>query len=71
MEEKLVPTSEIRFVLEQYIKAGVGELDRAKLPQLLELKYNAIRGDVVELGSITEIFIYRVSASQTLLTTRG
>ena len=58
MEEKLVPTSEIRFVLEQYIKAGVGELDRAKLPQLLELKYNAIRGAVVELGSITEIFIY-------------
>ena len=28
------------FVLEQYIKAGVGELDRAKLPQLLELKYH-------------------------------
>lgn len=26
------------FVLDQYIKEGVGELDRSKLPQLLELK---------------------------------
>jgi type I restriction enzyme, R subunit len=48
------------FVLEQYIKAGVGELDRAKLPQLLELKYHAIRDAVAELGSvgsISEVFI--------------
>ena len=48
------------FVLEQYIKAGVGELDRAKLPQLLELKYHAVRDAVTELGSvanINEVFI--------------
>ncbi len=48
------------FVLEQYIKAGVGELDRAKLPQLLELKYHAVRDAVTELGSvanISEVFI--------------
>jgi type I restriction enzyme, R subunit len=48
------------FVLEQYIKAGVGELDRAKLPQLLELKYHAVRDAVAELGSvssISEVFI--------------
>ncbi len=48
------------FVLEQYVKAGVGELDRSKLPQLLELKYHAIRDAVAELGSvgsISEIFI--------------
>jgi type I restriction enzyme R subunit len=48
------------FVLEQYIKAGVGELDRAKLPQLLELKYHAVRDAVKELGSvanISEVFI--------------
>jgi type I restriction enzyme, R subunit len=48
------------FVLEQYIKAGVGELDRSKLPQLLELKYHAVRDAVAELGSvgsISEIFI--------------
>jgi type I restriction enzyme, R subunit len=48
------------FVLEQYIKVGVGELDRAKLPQLLELKYHNVRDAVAELGSvgsISEIFI--------------
>ncbi len=48
------------FVLEQYIKAGVGELDRSKLPQLLELKYHAVRDAVTELGSvanISEVFI--------------
>jgi type I restriction enzyme, R subunit len=43
------------FVLEQYVKAGVGELDRAKLPQLLELKYHAIRDAVAELGSVGSI----------------
>ncbi len=48
------------FVLEQYIKAGVGELDRSKLPQLLELKYHAVRDAVEELGSvanISEVFV--------------
>lgn len=50
----------IDFVLEQYIKAGVGELDRTKLPQLLELKYHTVRDAVAELGSvanISEVFI--------------
>ncbi|MGL5833280.1 MAG: type I restriction-modification enzyme R subunit C-terminal domain-containing protein, partial [Waterburya sp.] len=48
------------FVLEQYVKVGVGELDRAKLPQLLELKYHNIHDAVAELESvanINEIFI--------------
>jgi len=48
------------FVLEQYIKVGVGELDRSKLPQLLELKYHTVRDAVGELGSvanISEVFI--------------
>ena len=48
------------FVLEQYIKAGVGELDRTKLPQLLELKYHTLRDAVEQLGSvakISEVFI--------------
>lgn len=48
------------FVLEQYIKAGVGELDRTKLPQLLELKYHTVRDAVEALGSvasISEVFI--------------
>jgi len=48
------------FVLEQYIKAGVGDLDRTKLPQLLELKYHTVCDAVEELGSvanISEVFI--------------
>ena len=50
----------LEFVLEQYIQEGVGELDRSKLPQLLELKYHAVRDAVEELGkvaNISEVFI--------------
>lgn len=43
------------FVLEQYIKAGVRELDQDKLPQLLELKYQDIRDAVSDLGSVSDI----------------
>jgi type I restriction enzyme, R subunit len=43
------------FVLEQYIKVGVGELDRTKLPQLLELKYHTVRDAVEQLGSVAKI----------------
>ncbi|MEY4519397.1 MAG: hypothetical protein RLZZ499_1997, partial [Cyanobacteriota bacterium] len=46
------------FVLEQYIKVGVEELDRAKLPQLLELKYHDIRDAIEELGSVAKIGKY-------------
>ncbi len=48
------------FVLDHYIKEGVGELDQKKLPDLLELKYKAIRDATVELGStsaIRDVFI--------------
>ena len=50
----------LEFVLEQYIKEGAGELDRSKLPKLLELKYHAVRDAVTQLGSvatISEVFI--------------
>jgi type I restriction enzyme R subunit len=43
------------FVLDQYIKEGVRELDQDKLPQLLELKYHDLRDAVVELGSVNDI----------------
>jgi type I restriction enzyme, R subunit len=33
----------------------VAELDRSKLPQLLELKYQAVRDAVEELGSVSKI----------------
>ncbi|PZO20388.1 MAG: restriction endonuclease subunit R [Leptolyngbya foveolarum] len=43
------------FVLEQYVKEGVGELDISKLPQLLELKYRAIKDAVRVLGNVNTI----------------
>ncbi len=43
------------FVLDQYVKEGVEELDQDKLPQLLTLKYDDIRDAVAELGSVVHI----------------
>ena len=48
------------FVLEQYVRQGVEELDDQKLPHLIELKYHAVADAVAELGqvaAIREIFI--------------
>lgn len=48
------------FVLAQYVKEGVGELDQAKLPNLLKIKYHAVSDAVAELGSaagIRDVFI--------------
>ncbi len=45
----------LNFVLEQYVKEGVDELDDAKLPDLLELKYKAIADAKRELGEIKSI----------------
>jgi type I restriction enzyme R subunit len=43
------------FVLFQYVKEGVGELDQAKLPHLLELKYRAVSDAAAELGGVAHI----------------
>ena len=43
------------FVLAQYVKQGVGELDQEKLGGLLELKYHTIDDAAEELGSISAI----------------
>ena len=43
------------FVLDQYIKQGVGELDDQKLPRLIELKYHAVADAVAELGQVATI----------------
>jgi type I restriction enzyme, R subunit len=43
------------FVLSQYISEGVGELDQAKLPHLLELKYRAVSDAALELGGVAKI----------------
>lgn len=62
----------LNFVLEQYVKEGVDELDDAKLPDLLELKYHAIADAKRELGDIPSIrnvfigfqgYLYGVEAS--------
>ncbi len=43
------------FILEHYIQQGVDELAENKLPNLIELKYHAVRDAVAELGSIADI----------------
>ena len=43
------------FVLAQYVNEGVGELDQAKLPRLLELKYKAVSDAAEELGGVAKI----------------
>jgi len=45
----------LNFVLEQYVKTGVEELDESKLGDLLILKYHAIADAKSKLGSIPEI----------------
>ncbi len=43
------------FVLDHYVKQGMGELDRKKLPHLLELKYHAVSDAVANLGQVAAI----------------
>jgi len=43
------------FILDQYIRSGVGELDREKLPKLIEIKYHTINEAISQLGEIQEI----------------
>ena len=45
----------LNFVLDQYVREGVDELDDSKLPDLLELKYKAIADAKRELGAIKTI----------------
>ncbi|HEC11662.1 MAG TPA: DEAD/DEAH box helicase [Acidiferrobacteraceae bacterium] len=45
----------LRFVLDHYIKQGVGELDQEKLPDLLELKYHSVGDAVADLGNVVGI----------------
>ena len=43
------------FVLSQYVREGVGELDQGKLPQLLELRYRAVSDAAAELGGVARM----------------
>jgi len=43
------------FVLAQYVKQGVGELDQEKLSDLLQLKYRSVPDAIDELGEVPAI----------------
>ncbi len=46
----------LKFVLEQYVRLGVEELDDSKLPSLLRLRYrDAIQDAIADLGQVGEI----------------
>ncbi|MES2142356.1 MAG: DEAD/DEAH box helicase family protein [Pseudomonadota bacterium] len=45
----------LKFVLDKYIEAGVEELNREKLPKLLEIKYHTIKAASELLGSLDDI----------------
>ena len=45
----------LEFVLAQYVSVGESELDTAKLPELLQLKYGSAADGVSALGSASEI----------------
>ncbi len=45
----------IDFVLGQYVTQGVEELNREKLPKLLQLKYNSVTDAAAELGGVPMI----------------
>jgi type I restriction enzyme R subunit len=42
----------VEFVLSKYIESGVDELDQAKLPKLLELKYESVQDAAAVLGGV-------------------
>lgn len=45
----------LEFVLDQYVRSGVEELDPEKLPSLLTLKYQDLSDAVADLGSVPAI----------------
>jgi type I restriction enzyme R subunit len=45
----------VEFVLTKYIETGVEELDQEKLPDLLELKYQAVSDAAGKLGGVSKI----------------
>jgi type I restriction enzyme R subunit len=45
----------LAFVLDQYVKQGVDELDADKLTPLLKLRYNALNDAMAELGDAVQV----------------
>ena len=59
----------IAFVLDHYIKLGVGELDTDKLPRLIELKYQSVHDATDTLGDVSSIREVFIGFQQGLYTT--
>ena len=45
----------LEFVLAKYIEVGIEELDQEKLPDLLKIKYHAIKDATNLLGGVSKI----------------
>ncbi|WP_417794470.1 EcoAI/FtnUII family type I restriction enzme subunit R [Terasakiella pusilla] len=43
------------YVLAQYVRQGVGELEVEKLPKLIEAKYKTLHDGMAELGSVAKV----------------
>ena len=56
----------VEFFLARYVRAGVGELDIDLLPQLLEIKYQAVADGVLILGGIDAVRRIFLSAQRAL-----
>ncbi|MDQ0465832.1 type I restriction enzyme R subunit [Caulobacter ginsengisoli] len=54
------------FVLGQYVKQGVGELDQDKLPRLLELRYDSVSEGAAALGGVPKVRDAFVDAQRVL-----
>lgn len=59
------------FVLGQYVKQGVGELDQEKLASLLQLKYHTVDDALAQLGSAAAVREAFVGFQQYLYSERG
>ncbi|MDI2076501.1 MULTISPECIES: type I restriction endonuclease subunit R [Bradyrhizobium] len=59
------------FVLGQYVKQGVDELDQEKLASLLQLKYHTVDDALVQLGSASAVRDAFVGFQQYLYSERG
>ena len=54
LNKALTPNQEefIHFVLDRYVATGVEELDDERLPDLIKLKYKALKDGIAALGGV-------------------
>jgi len=59
----------VRYVLQNYVKDGVDELDEKKLSTILQVKYKTLDDAQRQLGSINEIRTTFIDFQQHLYST--